>query len=347
MWKAKIVILNIKPYEKDDGAFGNNFGVIDYNGQLINIVTRFDDIKESTNALLESGMKLITIWWYDNKLSKDEYIKILQECNDEYQSSLQVTQAIEKVNEENEKKIYENEKLKDIQIVISKVFERIEETLDLVLWNISGSLLKKLRDQQDELKKDRMWTNYDKITMTIDKVFDIIDEIQEEFLQNIKSKEQSIIQDSVVTNFDMFRQYNAFYKSEIIKNLSEIHKKSDKYYIFLWKDGIFLKFLRIDFVKKFGDFTSIIYWFYSFIELLILAIIVEMVFYMLFSQKILSSQIDLSAFNILINFGILWVVTYFFKKFIKKKILNLILFIPLIVVTYFVLYYFVKVNFAL
>jgi len=55
------VILNIKPYEKDDGAFGNNFGVIDYNGQLINIVTRFDDIKESTNALLESGMKLITI----------------------------------------------------------------------------------------------------------------------------------------------------------------------------------------------------------------------------------------------------------------------------------------------
>lgn len=347
MWKAKIVILNIKQYDKEDITFGDNFWVIDYNWQLISIVTRFEDIRESTNFLIEAWIRLVKIWSFSNSLTTDEYIQILNEEQASYQAKIQASQAVKNVAQENEKKIYENQKMHSIQEIITKVFDRIQETFDLVSWNVSWSIIKKLRDLQEELKKDRMWTNYDKITMTIDNVFNVIDEIQEEFLQNIKDKESIIIKDSHVTSFDTFKEYNAFYRSEIIKNLSEIHKKEDRYYIFLWKDGIFLKFLKIDFIKKFSDFTSVLFGLYTFAELLIIAIIIEMVAYMLFSQKILGSQVDLSAFNILVNFWILWFVTYFFRKFLKKKLMHLILFIPLIACAYFILYYIIKVNFAL
>ena len=346
MWKAKVVILNIRSYEKDDSSFGNNYWVIDYNWQLVNLVTKYDDIGESTKYLFESWIKLVWIWAYNGWLTKEEYTKILNDVKNSYESKMVVNIEKEKIQKETENKIYENQKLKDLQIVISKVLERINETITLVTWNVSGVMLKKLKDLEEQLKKDRMWNNYDKIAMTIDQIFNIIDEIQEEFLWNIKDKEEFIWKDTVVSNFDVFRQYNSFYKSEIIKNLSEIHKKSDKYYIFLWKDWIFLKFLKFDFIKKFWNFTSIFYWFYNFCELLIIAIIAEMTFYMFFTEKF-SPNVDPKWFNILINFGLLWITIYFIKKLRKKSVPNLLLLIPFIIVIYFALYYFVKVNFAL
>jgi len=345
----EIIILSIQKYTDDIDLFGKSYCQVRDGEKKYRIIHQEEDLSIVSKNCIRLWFPLQRISHTNKETPDDESQKIIHEAIKKINLAKESLKATIKADQEVAKKVYENKTLSSVQDVIDEVFVYIVNIQKKIQNTAETQQLKILHDLEEKLKKLRMWRNLDKIKEVLDKLFLLMDELHEQYLQEmIKNKEAiQIFSNTVVTNIDVIREYHQFKQSQTVKDLWITQNKDDKYYIFSQKFGIIQRFLQNDLLKLFSSFAHIFEKLFIVLEFTLIVIVLTFAWYWAYDLLMYSNQEIQHIYQLLRKTWILWLFLWFFKFFRKEKWNKHFILIWLILVGFFVLKYFITVQFAL
>ncbi len=343
-----IIAVSITDYKESELKFGNIFLKIKGETQDIRIISNMEEIYDTAVFFYNVGLEISDINYLDNSLDETEIQNILKEAKAYVEEDKKRLKEIIEVKKKKKEYLFSNKDIVKIRDVISEVIVRWDETLQRVIWIVDGKDIKKFKSLRDELSKLRMWTNQIKIIDRWEAYLNLMEKIEIEFLekkkQDIEDKD-TISKNSVVSNIDIMEEYSRFFKAIKTKAIWWSNKREYGDYITFGMGGMFIRFLYVDIAKKFSNIRKVIYKAYDWIEFLLIAIIVQVVIYMVLNS--MGTDIELKNFVLLSNLWIIGLVVFAAKFLRKKNIIYLIILIPIIVIISIVLIRSLKINLAL
>ena len=164
----------------------------------------------------------------------------------------QVKEQIQK-KEDQEKKVYADANLQSAKKIIIRVFEKIDETTKRSAGTISIQDMKKIQELTEELRKDRMGTNFEKIRGTIKDILALIEKINDVWYMSMQNPEATIASDTLITTTDIDKELDKLENIKILKSLhAKIAVKNQDYALF-GSSAIFWKFLQKDMLYKLAN----------------------------------------------------------------------------------------------
>ncbi|HBB03429.1 TPA: hypothetical protein DCZ39_00795 [Patescibacteria group bacterium] len=251
--EKNIMILSLKEFSADKKTFGDIHFTITTNFQEIDIVTKYKDIQEACNFFMVLGFDIVTINSYTKPLSAKEIAAILTNAKAYVATKkTEVRKAIQE-EENEERKVYQDVHLESAKKIIVRVFEKIEEVTKRSVGTVSLQDTKKLKSLSEELKKERMGTNFEKIRDTIQEIFKMIEKMNDDYYASIQNPDDTILPDSLVTKVDVDKELERLENIRILKSLGAKISIKNQDYAILGTPAIFWKFLQKDFLSKFID----------------------------------------------------------------------------------------------
>lgn len=231
--------------------------------------------------------------------------------------------------------------------MISRVFEKVDETLKRSDGKISIQDMKKMKSLTEELKKLRMGTNFEKIRETIEEIFKLIETMNDDYYASIQNPNDTIISDSVVTPVDVDKELERMENIRILKSLgAKISLKNQDYSVF-GSSAIFRKFLQKDLLLKVSDITNLLYYAFDLTELVMLIILVLLGVYATTNDVFLFSTNGYGLAFSLMSVGIRSIGLFIANSFKKKIFGRLLLFILCIIILHYIGMRAITTNFAL
>lgn len=342
-----ILILSLKEFPTEKTTFGDIYFTISLNFQNIDIVTKYTDIQEACNFFTFIGFNISSINSFSKPLSKKEIDSII--TNGQTDAATKKTNIWKNIleKETEERKVYEDVKLESAKKIISRVFEKVDETTKRSAGTISLQDTKKLNSLTEELKKLRMGTNFEKIRETIQDIFKMIEVINDTYYASIQNPNDTISPQSLVTTIDVDKELERMENVKILKSLhAHISLKNQDYATFgPW--AIFWKFLQKDFFFKIADIWWFLYSLYDITEFVLLIIITLLGIYTLANELYLFSMNQFGLLFSLVSMGIRGFVIFAARYFRNKSVGKLLLIMILAILMHYFMMWVVTTNFAL
>ncbi len=343
-----IIMISIKEYPQDENSFGKIYLQANYAWKSIRIINYMDELDEAAIFFCNIWLEINEINYLKNPESENESRKILEEAK------IYVGEQKKRIKELMDKKkkqkqnVFSNQWLVKIRIVIDEAIVRWDEMISRTIWIVDWNKIKTFKDLRSELSKLRMGTNQIKIISVWEEYLNLMEEIELDFLEYKKNELgnlEILAKDSAVSNLDVMKEYARFFKAVKIKWIWWSVKKEYGDYTTFGEGGIYIKFFWYDIVKKFNNAKEVIYKTYDWIEFILIAVILEIVIYMVLTS--IGKDIELKNFVLLSNLWIIWMVLYVIKFIRRRNIMYLIILIPIIVILCVVLIRNLRVNLAL
>jgi hypothetical protein len=213
-------------------------------------------------------------------------------------------------------------------------------------WLLTPKSIRDIKDSQENIKKLAMWTNSEKIKESLQKLFQTIEELEPDYYKILAKDWKKISEESIITDIEIIKEDNKL-QYAINKNKAWLTGNSNnQYYLILNKLGIFLSLLKTDLMSKAVDFKKVISKIYDLIEIALILISCEIIFYMIFSYFTIGSDLW-NLFSVMINVSIIGISFSFFKSLSDKSIYIFYGIIPICIVLFFIIKSFIISNFAL
>ena len=207
--------------------------------------------------------------------------------------------------------------------------------------------MKKIQELTEELRKDRMGTNFEKIRGTIKDILIWIEKINTVWYISMQNPEATIASDTLITTIDIDQELDRLENIKILKSLhATIAVKNQDYAIF-GLSAIFWKFLQKDMRYKLTNFGWILYSFYDVTEFILLIVVTLLGVYTLANERYLFSTSRFGLAFSLISIGIRWFVLFVARQVRNKSIGRLLLILLFAIFFHYLLLWMVTTNFAL
>lgn len=350
-----IVKLNAKIFEYSVEEFGSIVFQIDLKWKLYKwIIKKWilqnDTIKDwyyYTKNILWIDVDLINnlINPVEEETVKEVISKIREAENANNTDSKQKTTKQEKQ--------IDDKKLVELKEFISATLIEADNLMEKVSNTISPIVIKHWKEIIDELKKLRMWSNIEKLTVNFEKLINYMETIELEYLEEQKKIELWEQKNTIVTDLDIVKEYNKYSKAQKKQKASQFWKlsleKDDVYYKFMWKPWIFLRLLWKDTMFKLKEKTlnsdESLYELIKYIEIFVIFIILELNLYFLYSYFIWNPLEW--YFNYIRPIWLLGIIIFFLKNLAQKNTKKMIILFGWIALAFLVSYYFIWSNFWL
>lgn len=343
-----IILISIKEYPQNENSFGKIYIEAECNWTNIRTINYMDDLREAAILFLNVWLDIKKINYLNNPENENESIKILEESRiyvDEQKKRIKEMMEKKKKQKEN---IFSNQWLVKIRSTIDEMISKWDELIQKTIWIVDNNKIKKFKDLRSELSKLRMWTNQIKIVGVGEEYLNLMETIEMDFLA-IKKNEvgnlEILSKNSVISNIDIMKQYIRFFKANKTKSIWWTLKNEYGDYVTFGTWWIYMRFLWLDLIKKFSNVKEVIYKTYDWIEFILLAVILELVIYMILGN--IGKDIELKSFVLLSNLWIVGIVLYFIKFIRRKNIMYLIILVPIMVILCIVLIKNLRINLAL
>lgn len=345
-----IIVLSVQEFLWDERQFGSFYFEVNQGLNIIRIVP-----KKETKALQEICRNYLKVWFeiswikdYWGKLTELNVKEIIYESRKILEQEKNIQKTIIEKQQEKDKQFFEDKPLEKLKEVIKRILPRCNEILWVLsdAWELSPKSLREVKDLEENIKKLSMWTNSEKIKDSLDKLFSKIEEMEQDYYKILKRNWEKVFQESVITHFDILKED---YKLQYAKNKNKAWlsiNTNDQYYLIFWKLWVFGNFLKTDLLNKAVDLDTIVKKIYDLIELSILFIICEIVFYLIILYFIDDSKMQ-GLIVILINTAIIWLSFSFLKMLFKNHKYLFYSVIPLCLILFFLIKRFTISNFAL
>ena len=354
-----IIVLSLKEFKSKSSSvqegedFGNIYFSIYFLQQEVKLVAKFDgDIKSACMFFFNIGFDIVDINSFINPLPKDEVKKIVEESKAENQKKIEEEKKKTLKTIEKEREVYADKRLETDKTIIEWTFAKIEQTINLTKWCISGKELKKLKDKEDEIKKLKLWTNHERIKELIEEIMTMLENMENDYYLANKDQEKRIFPDSIITDMDTEKEIKKLQKVEKLKEIWGKIKSNEQDYIILGKYTIFQKFLIKDIIYLFKTpkhLANIIYNAYDLVEMGIMCIAILITIYTITDIVFLFSGTTTYdyLYQTLIKYGLVGLLIFGSRFLRKKNIPILILLIPWIIVLYYIIINFINNNFSI
>lgn len=339
-----LITTTLNSYSSSKESFGN-----------FQISCFFGDNKSHINILvadhsLEEWIKLLSFLWYDvfdyqvfwQNHTPEEKKLFLESIIATVVEQIKNTTERKKQIEEEEKKKYDDPYLKKLLHLTQQTFDDVEELLQKTQWCIPVDRIKKIKQSVDDLKKQRMGTNTEKIAEILDSIFLQMQEIEMLYLEERKKTEIFVIPESQVSDVDVDNEYTKMIKAEKVYHAWLNQTADDKYYIFFWNIWIYQKLLGKDFLHILQNISSV---FYGFLMLIYYSLIVLILWLWIFTFFVMDRYEDYyGIYTWLIWLGWLGLIMQIFQSLLVKNIFILFLYCLLVWWSFYLLFILLKIN---
>lgn len=328
-----IVIVSITEFKENPESFWNIIIDVLYENVQIKIILKWEDLEERLYFIMYSWIIPSRINFVDNPIPEDQMKSMIDS------TLMKIKEEDEKVKKEKElaeleeQKKYEETWIKDWLKIINSNIDHIEQIIKAWEWIIMWNELKELDTYLNEMKKIRLWTNFNKMANLVLEAHKKVREAENLILDKYNDCEFPIDKNSIASNLDILKEY--FYSNRLSqkgKLQPASLKPSESLRNVLWTNAIFLNLLRRD-MSQVIDTSSIEEIFsitMNLVEYIVLIIIETVALIWLLSPLFWANN---TSPYLLPALWRLWLLVYLFNSLnLKWVIVRIVWFIALAIV---------------
>lgn len=328
-----VVVVSINIFKDDPNTFGNISISTVFKDTEVQIITQWDDLSERMYFFVFLWLTPKYINFINNPIPEVEMFQLLDATFNKVKSLNEELENQKKEEELHEQKKYEESSIKDWLKVINHNIDYMEQIIKAWEWIIEWSELKKIDDCLNEMKKVRLWTNFNKMASLILDAHALTKKAESEILQAYDSQKFLIDKNSSITNIDIIHEiwiHNRISEKGAVA--PKMLTGTESVIAVLWSPGIFLQLLKRDFAftfkqTNFREFFKVLmntceyFVLTGILSITILWLIAPLIGFQNFSLYLLPAC------------GFLWLLLYLFNSLNFKSIVALIWgFIALVII---------------
>ena len=333
LWVRWVVIVSINEFKEDPETFWNIKVSTDFNGSDVEIFMQGEDLWERLYFIIFLWITPTKANYIKNPISEEEVNQLIESNTLKIQEEDEKVRKQQELAELKEQKKYEESSIAEWLKIINSNIDHIEQLIKAWVWIISWSDLKQLDEYLNEMKKIRLWTNFNKMAMMVLEAHSLMKKVENEIFEANKDQKFLVDENSSVSNIDVLSEY--FYSnriSEKAKLQPSGLKTSESISNILWSNAVLFNLLRRDVNNTFdntaGDeiFSIVL----ELVEYIIICSIIIMSLMWLGSSLLWSDRFSL---YLLPAMWWLWLLLYLFNNLnLKWIMLQVVWFIALLLI---------------
>lgn len=274
-----VVIVSINEYKDDPNSFWNIDIILTYNWTEIQIITKWEDLSESMRFFVSLWLKPVTFNFIDKPISEDQMKNMLDSTFLAVEAEDKKAKEQEEIEELKERQKYEESSIKDWLKIINSNIDHIEQILKAGQWILSSHDIKQLEDYLAEMKKIRLWTNFNKMSSLVLDSHALLEKAEDEIFKANEQNKFLISSNTAVTNIDVLREYFSSNRISEKKILNATGLDTHESIVGVaWSKAIFIRLLKRDIWHYFDwylidDFFDVVLNSIEFIVIIIIIII--------------------------------------------------------------------------
>lgn len=244
-----IVVISLLEFKEEPKSFGNISMLVAHNNVAIQILMKWDDLSERLYYMIFLWLVPYNANYTDNPVSESEMQKLLDSTFNQIKEENERIKLEKEKEFENEQKKYEESGIKDALGILNRNIDNIEQILKVWEWIISWTEAKELDNYANEMKKIRLWTNFNKMANLVLESHVLVKKAENKILDTYKDQWFLISENSAVTNIDLISQL--FYYNRVSEKgafMPKMLTASENISKILWSSSVYLNLLRHDFV---------------------------------------------------------------------------------------------------
>ena len=202
-----VVIVSISEFKEEPQSFWNILINVVYNDTTIQILIKWDDLWERIYFVMSLWLRPVSVNFIYNPIDESQMKELIEATLSRIKEEDSNVKRQEEIEEMKEKKKYEESWIKDWLRIINANIDRIEQILKAWEWILWWSEIKQLDSYLNEMKKIRLWTNFNKMVTLILDAQALLKNAEKEVLAVNESNQFLINKNSSVTNIDVLREY--------------------------------------------------------------------------------------------------------------------------------------------
>lgn len=319
-----VVIVSIGSFKEDPATFWDISVSVPFKNNEIQIILKWDDLSERVYFICFLWLKPTSANSAKNPISEQDMNQLIEDTLKKIEL---LNKEIEQKKEEEiqkEQKKYEEHAINDWLKIINNNISHLEQVIKAWEGIIETSEKVKLELCLNEMKKIRLWTNFNKMTLMVLESHKLAEAAEQKILQAYDSQKFLIDKNSVVTNVDVIYE-NWFYNkiSETATLIPQKLKPIESIIGLLWSPGILLQLLKRDLIytfqqTTFADFFRVLM---NVCEYFVLTWILSITILWVISPLIGFQDFSL---RLLPTFWWLWLLIYLFNTLNLKKPISMI-----------------------
>ena len=310
-----VVIVSISEFKWDTRTFWNIAVATKFENTEIWILTSWENIEDKAYFFISLWLSIHFINFTNNPIPDWEMKNIIKSIVSKIFDENEQIKREKKEKEMKEKKKYSESAIDDTLKIINLEIDRMEQIMKSWSGIISWMDMKKMEDLCNEMKKIRLWTNFNKMASLVLYAHELTKRAENEILSQDESKTFLIDKNSITTNVDFISElsaYNRISEKAIVQPNGLTTDESVRN--MLWINSVFLRLLLKDFSHTFeqssiDDFFNIVT---NSIEYIILIIIVVFSFLWLIEPIVLWT--DWFSLYLLPALWWMWLLIYLFNS---------------------------------
>ena len=332
-----VVVVSLTEFKEDVKGFWNIVVSVNFENKEIWILSPWESLEDKAYFFLSLWLSINSINFVDKPVSASESQEIIKS---NLAKIIEEDAMIKKQQEEKEiqeKKKYSESAIDDSLKIINLEIDRINQIIKAWTGIISGTDIKKMEDLCNEMKKIRLWTNFNKMASLILDAHEITKKAENELLSQDKSKIFLIDKNSITTNADFISELSSFNRiTEKVVVQPNGLTTDESMRNTLWINSVFLRMFLKDLFYTFeqssvDELFGIVM---SFVEYITLIVIVIFSFLWLIGYVIL--WIENFSLHLLPALWWLWLLVYLFNSLnFKGAILKFIGFVILVAIYWY------------
>lgn len=285
-----VVVVSLTEFKGDTKDFWNIAVSITFENTEIWILTSWENLEDKAYFFISLWLSIHFINFTDNPISDWEMKNIIKSTFSKIFDENEQIKREKQEKEMKEKKKYSESAIDDTLKIINVEIGHIEQVMKSWSGIVSWMEMKKMEDLCNEMKKIRLWTNFNKMASLVLYAHELTKRAENEILSQDQSKTFLIGKNSITTNVDFISELSAFNRiSEKAVVQTNGLTTDESVRNMLWINSVFLRLLLKDFSYTFeqssiNDFLGVVT---NFIEYIILIVIIVFSFLRLMEPIIL------------------------------------------------------------
>lgn len=251
-----VVIVSITEYKEDIKNFWNIVISLTYNDSDIQIIAQSEDLSEEIFFIISLWLRPSRVNFIDNPVADVQMMNIINSAILEAEEEDKKIKEQEEIETIKERKKYEERWIKDWLKILNANIDHIEQILKAGEWILSWNEVKELENYSSEMKKIRLWTNFNKMATLVLEAHHLLKHAEEEIFDANVDNKFLIDDNSSVTNIDVLKEF--FYSNKIMERATLQPASLTTTELItntIWTKFILLKLLWHDLTHSFSDYS--------------------------------------------------------------------------------------------
>ena len=247
-----VVIVSLNEFKEKPEDFGAIKMSVLYNNAEIEILMKWEDLSEALYSMMFLGLNPKSANYLNDPVPEEEMNNIIASTSSKIHAVNQEILERKEMEEKKEQKKYEEAAIWDSLKIVNAEIDRIEQVIKAWEWVILWLEMKELEDYLNEMKKIRLWTNFNKMATLVFESHALVKTAEAEIFKAYDSQKFAIDKNSSVTNIDVI---NDIFDSKRISEKWALQASSltagESVLNVLWPAAVFLKLLKRDIIHTF------------------------------------------------------------------------------------------------